>query len=326
MKPSSERTELLVSNSGNIAPHIAYCEANAIDWRAIANECGLPSELMEKEHWLPTKDLMLFIYKLEMMHGYLIGLEIGEKASIAILSSQLKSKVDQCLSFEDGIHCLISEMASLSNHVTVWTEQHEGEWWLCHRSCYRPFTPGFEQAEWFRTLALINFCRHFLGESWAPDDVGFVSTATDAHQRSTPLSRAHIQYRQPFGRMVIPLNDDFQTIPLQKADVNWHRAVIALIRTYSVLPWFNIDWFSNMLGMTKRTLQRNLKKEGITFKGLKEECRKTLATQLLTSTCLSVQDIAWQTGYNDLSNFNRAFKGWTGISAPSYRQKYKSND
>lgn len=76
-----------------------------------------------------------------------------------------------------------------------------------------------------------------------------------------------------------------------------------------------------MLGMTKRTLQRNLKSENILFKKAKEQVRERKAKQLLTESDLSVQEISWQVGYSDLSNFNRAFKSWVGSTAPEYRRQ-----
>ena len=56
---------------------------------------------------------------------------------------------------------------------------------------------------------------------------------------------------------------------------------------------------------------------------VKEYCnkRKTdLAKKLLTETSLSISDIAVQTGYNNVTYFNRIFKRVTGTSPRQYRQ------
>ncbi|GAL35856.1 transcriptional regulator AraC family [Vibrio maritimus] len=103
------------------------------------------------------------------------------------------------------------------------------------------------------------------------------------------------------------------------AQPDWFESVSALVISYSCLPWFNIDWFAQALGMTRRTLQRNLKARGLVFKQMKEQARLHKAMELLAYTDLSVAEISWQVGYTDLSNFNRAFKKRCGITPANYR-------
>ncbi|MCZ8498432.1 AraC family transcriptional regulator [Vibrio lentus] len=96
------------------------------------------------------------------------------------------------------------------------------------------------------------------------------------------------------ARSPFPCRMTIAQSPEQDTTQDWHQAVEVLISTYSTLPWFNIEWFATMLGMTKRTLQRNLKSNGILFKQAKEQVRKSKAKQLLDETDLSVQEISWQ--------------------------------
>ncbi|WP_245907059.1 helix-turn-helix domain-containing protein [Photobacterium sanctipauli] len=123
--------------------------------------------------------------------------------------------------------------------------------------------------------------------------------------------------------MTVPLPNDFHQIPEQALKVNWHESVNSLIQTYAPLPWFNIEWFAQLLGMTSRTLQRNLIAEGMTFREMHDAARRDLAIELLKEPELSAQEVAWRVGYDDLSNFNRAFKKWTGYTAPAYRKYMK---
>ncbi|HET8707420.1 MAG TPA: helix-turn-helix domain-containing protein [Pseudomonadales bacterium] len=37
---------------------------------------------------------------------------------------------------------------------------------------------------------------------------------------------------------------------------------------------------------------------------------------------LSVQEIAYTLGYNDVANFRRAFKRWEGVPPSEYRMKF----
>ncbi|OED63475.1 hypothetical protein A143_11045 [Vibrio splendidus ZS-139] len=322
MKASSRTTNILLSSTSNIAPYIAYCDKEALDWRGVAIECGLPLELTQSNQWLPTQDLIRFIHGLERQFGYSIGIEVGRKTSLEQLSPQLHHEIEKCISLEQAIRCLIAEMPSLNNHVTIWTEYRDGLWWLCHRSCYHPSTSGFEQSEWFRSLTIISLCRKFIDSRWQPSHAKLVSTNNKARKLPKHFFNSDIQFEQQYGAITIPLPDDYRAVTEQDSELNWYQSVETLIQTYAILPWFNIEWFATMLGMTKRTLQRNLKSENIFFKKAKEQVREEKAKQLLKETDLSVQEISWQVGYSDLSNFNRAFKGWVGITAPEYRRSH----
>jgi AraC-like DNA-binding protein len=73
------------------------------------------------------------------------------------------------------------------------------------------------------------------------------------------------------------------------------------------------------LNMSKRTLQNKLKDKNTTFKKILEEVQKDLAISYLRSGQISNKEISWILGYNDISNFYRAFKQWTGMTPNKLR-------
>lgn len=68
-----------------------------------------------------------------------------------------------------------------------------------------------------------------------------------------------------------------------------------------------------------RTLQRQLAVEGITYERLVEGIREDLAEDLLKTTDLTIEEIARNLGYSEVSAFSRAFKRWKGISPTNFR-------
>ncbi len=66
------------------------------------------------------------------------------------------------------------------------------------------------------------------------------------------------------------------------------------------------------LAMSTRTLQRRLKDEGSTFKGVLSETREALAMHYLEQSDLAVGEISFLLGYEDARSFYRAVRGWTG--------------
>jgi AraC-like DNA-binding protein len=75
------------------------------------------------------------------------------------------------------------------------------------------------------------------------------------------------------------------------------------------------------LCMSERTLNRRLKNEGSSFRGLKTEALISRAKQYLTRTNNSVEAIAADLGYLDTANFRRAFRKSADCSPRAYRDK-----
>ncbi len=70
--------------------------------------------------------------------------------------------------------------------------------------------------------------------------------------------------------------------------------------------------------MSVRTLQRKLKEESLTFKGLVDDMRRELAIQYMRDSRLTIGEITYLLGFSDPSNFTRAFRRWTEMSPNSF--------
>jgi len=73
--------------------------------------------------------------------------------------------------------------------------------------------------------------------------------------------------------------------------------------------------------LSTRTLIRRLKRGGTSYGTIRDGVRRTLATDYLANSSLSISRIAYRLGYQDPSNFGRAFRGWFGMSPGNYRKK-----
>ena len=75
-----------------------------------------------------------------------------------------------------------------------------------------------------------------------------------------------------------------------------------------------------VLHVSPRTLRRRLEEEGTTYQRIVHELRRQIAETYLRDSMMSVTEIAEMLGYTDISNFRRAFVGWTGHSPAGYRR------
>jgi AraC-like DNA-binding protein len=74
------------------------------------------------------------------------------------------------------------------------------------------------------------------------------------------------------------------------------------------------------LGVSTRTLQRQLDAQLTSFHALVEEVRRNHALRAMRETPQSVRQLAASLGYADAASFRRAFRRWTGQSPAGYRE------
>ena len=75
------------------------------------------------------------------------------------------------------------------------------------------------------------------------------------------------------------------------------------------------------LNMTSWMLRRRLKEEEISFSEILDDVYRSLAVEYLKTTHMSVDDIGMLVGFNDVANFRKAFRRWTGQTPSEIRRE-----
>lgn len=82
------------------------------------------------------------------------------------------------------------------------------------------------------------------------------------------------------------------------------------------------DEASKQLGISHSTLNRRLKRNGRTYRQIKQDFRIDLAKQYLDSDHMTQKQISHALGFTSPSAFCRAFKHWTGQTPGEYRSRH----
>ena len=80
------------------------------------------------------------------------------------------------------------------------------------------------------------------------------------------------------------------------------------------------DGVAALLNISARTLHRQLKEEGASLQGLKDEVRRERAQELLNRSDKPVKQVAAAAGFRNEKSFIRAFREWTGVSPGEFRR------
>ena len=102
------------------------------------------------------------------------------------------------------------------------------------------------------------------------------------------------------------------------------RKIRRLISQQMSTERIDADTLAKQCHMSRQTLYRRLKKEGLGFHDLVEEVRKDKAMRYVASDRFALGEIAFLLGFSELSAFSRAFKRWTGIAPAQYRAQHLS--
>lgn len=150
-----------------------------------------------------------------------------------------------------------------------------------------------------------------------PDHVGcpvrFDQPVNEIVFKSQWLDRsADLGNRTTYPTIVALCDDLLGDLKLRMGVAGKIRAV--LLRDIANPPTF--EAIAKLLGVNDRSLRRQLRQQGFSFRGLRDELRTQIALKYLRHTTLANEDIALALGFSDAANFRRAFHRWTN-KAPS---------
>lgn len=87
---------------------------------------------------------------------------------------------------------------------------------------------------------------------------------------------------------------------------------------------FSVDDICNKIGISRRTFERRFKEcTGNSVAEYIQRVKVEFAKQQLELSAKTVNEIIYETGYNDIDAFRRVFKKYTDVSPVDYRKRYK---
>ncbi|MBW0148604.1 AraC family transcriptional regulator [Marinobacter arenosus] len=104
------------------------------------------------------------------------------------------------------------------------------------------------------------------------------------------------------------------------------RKIRRLISKQMATDKIDADSLARQCHMSRQTLYRKLKREGLGFHELVEQVRKDKALRYVAADHYALGEIAFLLGFSELSAFSRAFKRWTGMAPAQYRASHLANE
>lgn len=186
----------------------------------------------------------------------------------------------------------------------------------------------------FWTATAMRMLRELSGTHLIPQRVCFAHPRKRAIREMNSYFGCDIEFSAAVDEIVFPRSAG--ALPVVKADPYLNRVLLAFceealargaassgsMRTRveneiaTLLPHgrARAAFIASRLGMSQRSLARHLADQGTSFSDLLSTIRRDLATRYLKDETLSMSQIAWLLGFQDLGAFSHAFKRWYGTA------------
>ena len=211
------------------------------------------------------------------------------------------------------------------------------------RVSYRYDYPGFDLPRFAllnEQLLLVDLIRTGTGENIIPVHVGAPYTYEEA---SPTVFGCHVEEME--GNEVVFKKSDLEKpfltannvmldylepkLKERLAEATTSESFTGIVqqKLYQAVPSgaFSIEDIAATLGISSRTLQRNLTTEGTKFNQELQNVQKILAFGYFKNPDMTTDDVAYLLGYSEVSSFSRAFKKWTGKTISEYREEIQKH-
>lgn len=189
------------------------------------------------------------------------------------------------------------------------------------------------------TVVMLQVIQFVLGDPLTTGSVEFTFAEPEYADRYREFIQAPIVFSAPANRIILPLS----LAATRNAFADHQNYELALSRCQALLDGLSAssqcfsdrvrsvllsspigrlgeDEAAAQLFITKRTMARRLKREGNSFRQLRDEVLGSIAQSYLSESRLSVEAIAEILNYHDSASFRRAFKRWFGLTPQAYRK------
>lgn len=323
------------TRAASLGPIADFMQRSGGSVARVLRDVDLPFVLLEKpEIVIPLREQFRFLERAARETGdACFGARLGQEVRMRELST-FGAWVCAAESLAQAIERGHAGLNTMLQTSTVLTLERRGPSMRWSIEFVEPETAGRHHNELLGVSYMIDTIRNYAGRRWRPEVVMTTLPAGAPRAGLEQVFGANISVGHPVTSIEFEgallackrpaenaLRDDTgghpEPLVPEQEDALATIAAVTDLALYGGYP--RIDWVAAKLGMSRRTLQRRLDRQGTTFHRLVEERLLNRAKSMLESGATSITQIALELGYGDIAHFTRAFRRWTGIPPSAYR-------
>jgi AraC-like DNA-binding protein len=322
-----------------IRPFKAYLQQLGAPVEDGLRKAKLPVESIDDpEHYISGLAFWNFVGAMARREGIKdLGFLVGESGGANCIHPTFRESLTAYPTlYQALVHtCKILATETTRSHLTVACQDTNTLRFIHHTSFGREH-PSHYLMEWFALSAMVDIVRVFAGPDWSPAEISLTSNQRPGrviesrfpHTRFlTGQQSSHLCIdtallsAPPFTAAADSAMTPASTNCAKPAD-DFAGSIKQLLSAYLPEGTPSIELIAEIAGIRPRTMQRQLRMSGLSYRELLEQARYDTATQLLAQTDEAIMVIAHRLGYDEPTHFARAFRRMTGISPGQYRRQH----
>jgi len=306
-----------------------------VDTAALFDEIGLARERvrMDPDFFVPTRVVFHFCQRAEELVGMPdLGWRIGASVDLDAFPA-FAAAWERASNLQSMMTILVRELRADTNRMPVWLRPMPEATWFCFGLSLAQDAPGSSFVEQHDMQIFLRTVRRVLGRAWQPGEVQFARASLTAREMlRESLSGVSLSSGRfsSFPMSLLDLKTPLEPRPTPEASalrdrevapqdlVSSLRAALHAMLAPSGPP--PVEQAARLVGLSRRTLQRQLANEGTSYSEVLADLRSQLAVELVSDTDLRLHEITRELGYTDPAHFTRAFRRWTGSTPGAYRR------
>lgn len=300
---------------------------------------GLPTLLdSQPDAYIPVLCVFKFIQRMEYKEGID---DIGFLASRQTIFTSLSEDfilMSQCAPTLYARLQLFCELAPLENtHCRVSLSREGNDIRICNNLIGYPDRDGLRYSEWIQIIVLVEIIRKTIKPGWCPSEITFQSQFFPCDSAFEQFPDTRFLFGQKDTSIKVPISLTSQPLSVHQGNQGLDKSLLSgqqlparavldfpgslklALRSYFQEGYPDIRLAAEIAGSSVRTLQRQLAQFGLSYSHLVQQTRFEMAVEMLKDQEKKSLDVAQALGYEDPSNFARAFRRIAGISPREYQ-------
>ena len=330
--------------AGAVRALMEFAISRGASREALAKRSGIdPSELGDRDHRVPfARYVALMRAGQELCRDPALALHFGESVPVSEISlAHMVGASSETM--VEGL-ALINRYAPLTVEVDVAGsgdrfvfERGEGQVWIIDRRENPNDFPELTESAFARMVCT---GRAFMGDASVLRAVHVTHAEPSYRAEYDRIFRAPVVFRSDRNALLsddswMALSPPFSSRPVLDVLKAHSEALLERLESSRsmrgrieglltpLLPAgeATMAGIARQLGLSRQSLFRKLRAEGVTFEEVLDGLRHKLALRYLNGEDLSVKETAFRLGFSEPASFSRAFKRWTGTSPAAVRRK-----
>jgi AraC-like DNA-binding protein len=304
---------------------------------------GLPAlEIDDPAHWVPTHAMVMLAQDVQRIVGPdAFGIWLERSSDLSELGPFL-GILRRSRTLYEALNRYRRFCRQFRSYAKLSMARHGDDLWI--KRSVDPRMAANNGALQLYTLSEITRIVHLAaGDNWRPNrialqadddsilktmprladadavlDAEYCAIAIPVEILSRPIAQRH-------GSGVMAFADDGGAA-MPPPPAGFTDSVLEMISTHFRECYPAIDTMAESIGLHRRTFQRRLAAEGLTYRDLIDYYRYETAKRLIMEDRVRLTDVAAELEYNDTGSFSRAFQRWAGVSPRRYRAIHNVQD